>query len=239
MRIKKFNNFEKLNESFSQSKEYIDILKKFSKEKSFFFDNLMEVQDLPRVRRMEFNNYIVDLKGYMINANIEDEEHIIKYYINIIYERISNSTIDMNNFFKELDDMNLIKTSIEELIDRCSIDLKLSYNKVLNNDNYLNFIIHFEEKMNNVELLNAYQKWLKFNDKEYIEGLEKLSEIYDIEDVNFDKFMTVTDKGNYIHIGFINDEEELYDVATYDKEERKFTINSEEVYSSIRWYYAG
>ena len=236
MRIKKFNSFQKLNESFSQSKEYSDVLKKFSKEKTFFFDNLMEVQDLSRVKRMEFYNYIVGSNGHLINTNVEDEEHVIKYVINIIYERISNSTIDMNEFFKELDDMNLIKTAIEELIDRCSIDLKLSYNKVLNNDNSLSFIIHFEEKMNNTELSNAYLRWSKFNDKEYREGLERLSEIYDGEDINFNKFITIMDEDNLVHVGFIDDDEDIYAVAIYDKEKKKFTIDDEEVDSSIRWY---
>jgi hypothetical protein len=142
----------------------------------------------------------------------------------------------MNEFFKELDDMNLIKTAIEELIDRCSIDLKLSYNKVLNNDNSLSFIIHFEEKMNNTELSNAYLRWSKFNDKEYREGLERLSEIYDGEDINFNKFITIMDEDNLVHVGFIDDDEDIYAVAIYDKEKKKFTIDDEEVDSSIRWY---
>jgi hypothetical protein len=233
MRIKKFNNFQKIDESFGQSKEYEDVLKRFSKEKSFFFDNLMEVQDLLKVRRVEFYNYIVDKNGHMINVNVEGEEHIIKYVINIIYEKNSNSTLDMNDFFKEVDDINLIKTAIEELIDRCSVSLKLSYSKVLQHDNSLNFIIHFEEKMNNIELSKAYQKWSKFSDSEYREGLEKLSEIYDRQNIDFNKYMTIMDEGNYIHIGFIDDSEELYGVAIYDKVKKEFSINEDELKSSI------
>lgn len=44
--------------------------------------------------------------------------------------------------------------------------------------------------------------------------------------------MDLLDNGNYIEIGF-NVDDDIYDVATYNKENKKFTIDRDEIDRSI------
>jgi hypothetical protein len=237
MRIKDFNTFQKINESFSQSKELEDLLKKRSLDKSFFLDNLMEVSDLSNAK-IEYYNYIVDKNGHLINVNVEGEDHKIKYIISIKYKIIDSNTIGTSYYFKELDDLNLIRTSIEELIDRCSTDKsKLSYNKVLKENKYLTFIIHFEGDMSTKELKDAYEKWVNFSGVEYISGLEDLSEIFNKRGIDLSNFIDIIDDNDYVVIGFIIDDD-VFRIANYNKSTNKFIIDYDEIDQAITLYHA-
>lgn len=156
--IKKFNNFQ-INESFSQSKEYDDLLKSKSKDKSFFLDNLEEVSDLSNTK-ISYYNYIVDSKGHMVNVDIDkNDTYVIKYVIVIDYKM--QKEYETDNFFKVIDDLNTIKISIEEMIDRCEVELKLSLNKVLNDDVHkLGFVIHFDGEISSKDLLTTKSAYI-------------------------------------------------------------------------------
>jgi hypothetical protein len=239
--IKKFNDFQ-INESFSQSKEYNDLLNSKSKSKGFFLDNLEEVSDLSNAK-VSYYNYIVDSKGHMVNVDIDEKEnYVIKYVIVIDYKMQKEYPTD--NFFKVIDDLNIIKVSIEEMIDRCKGELKLSLNKVLNdvntlrqnNDNKLSFVIHFDSDINSKDLYNTYKDWEKFEDSEYKVGMEELDNIYYGEGIDLSKFIDTQDVGDYKDIGFITDDGEIYIIAHYHRSKKVFTIDRDEVRESINWY---
>jgi hypothetical protein len=232
--IKKFNDFQ-INESFSQSKEYNDFLKSISKSKEFFLSNLEEVSDLDNTR-ISYYNYIVDSNGHMINIDVDRKEnYIIKYVISIDYKMQKEYKTD--NFFNVIDDLNIIKLSIEEMIDRCKEEVTLSLNKVLNDDvNKISFIIHFDGKLESKDLYNSYKDWEEFEDKEYKIGIEELVELYKKEGIDLNKFLDTQDAGDYKDIGFVTDDGEIYIIAHYNIEKKKFTINRAEVRESINWY---
>ena len=232
--IKKFNDFQ-INESFSQSKEYNDFLKSKSKGKEFFLNNLEEVSDLDNTR-ISYYNYIVDSNGHMINVDVNRKEnYIIKYVISIDYKMQKEYKTD--NFFNVIDDLNIIKLSIEEMIDRCKEEVTLSLNKVLNDDvNKISFIIHFDGKLESKDLYNSYKDWEEFEDKEYKIGIEELVELYKEEGIDLNKFLDTQDAGDYKDIGFVTDDGEIYIIAHYNIEKKKFTIDRDEVRESINWY---
>jgi hypothetical protein len=232
--IKKFNDFQ-INESFSQSKEYNDFLKSISKSKEFFLSNLEEVSDLDNTR-ISYYNYIVDSNGHMINIDVDRKEsYIIKYVISIDYKM--QKEYKTNDFFNVIDDLNIIKLSIEEMIDRCKEEVTLSLNKVLNDDvNKIIFIIHFDGKLESKDLFNSYKNWEEFEDKEYKIGIEELVELYKKEGIDLNKFLDTQDAGDYKDIGFVTDDGEIYIIAHYNIEKKKFTIDRAEVRESINWY---
>jgi hypothetical protein len=232
--IKKFNDFQ-INESFSQSKEYNDFLKSKSKDKEFFLNNLEEVSDLDNTR-ISYYNYIVDSNGHMINIDVDRKEnYIIKYVIVIDYKMQKEYKTD--NFFNVIDDLNIIKLSIEEMIDRCKEEVTLSLNKVLNDDvNKISFIIHFDGKLESKDLYNSYKDWEEFEDKEYKIGIEELVELYKEEGIDLNKFLDTQDAGDYKDIGFVTDDGEIYIIAHYNIEKKKFTIDTFEVGQSLEWY---
>lgn len=231
--IKKFNNFQ-INESFSQSKEYNDLLKSKSKNKSFFLDNLEEVSDLSNAK-ISYYSYIVDSKGHMVNVDIDkNDTYVIKYVIVIDYKMQKEYATD--NFFKVIDDLNTIKISIEEMIDRCEGELKLSLNKVLNDDTKLGFVIHFDGEISSKDLYNTYKNWEKFEDSEYKNGIEELVNIYYGEGIDLFKFLDTQDTGEYKDIGFVTDDGEIYIIARYNRIKKIFTIDRTEVRESINWY---
>jgi hypothetical protein len=237
--IKKFNNFQ-INESFSQSKEYDDLLKSKSKDKSFFLDNLEEVSDLSNTK-ISYYSYIVDSKGHMVNVDIDkNDTYVIKYVIVIDYKM--QKEYETDNFFKVIDDLNTIKISIEEMIDRCEGELKLSLNKVLNGDagiavnHKLGFVIHFDGEISSKDLYKTYKNWEKFEDSEYKNGIEELVNMYYGEGIDLFKFLDTQDAGEYKDIGFVTDDGEIYIIAHYNRIKKIFTIDRGEVRESINWY---
>lgn len=235
MKIKKFNNFSLIKESFSQSKEYVDFVKSIAKKRTFFTDNLLEVYDLGNKVNVSYYSYIVDSAGHLINVDIDkDDEYKMRYIISIDYltkEEYNNS----NDFFKIINDLNIIKVSIEELIDRCGEYLHLSLNRVLNEKNKISFIIHFEEDIKNEDLINAYNNWLKFEDEEYREGMRKLDEIYYGESIALSKFLDTNHTPETIDIGFMGDDE-IYVIARYHRKSKQFIIDRSEIAASIEWF---
>ena len=65
--------------------------------------------------------------------------------------------------------------------------------------------------------------------------MKKLREIYRKKDIDFDRYMDTTDMDEYIQVGmFIADD--LYGVASYNTETKQFTIDEDEVATSIDDY---
>jgi hypothetical protein len=172
----------------------------------------------------------------MINVDVDRKEnYMIKYVIVIDYKMQKEYKTD--NFFNVIDDLNIIKLSIEEMIDRCKEEVTLSLNKVLNDDvNKISFIIHFDGKLESKDLYNSYKDWEEFEDKEYKIGIEELVELYKEEGIDLNKFLDTQDAGDYKDIGFVTDDGEIYIIAHYNIEKKKFTIDRAEVRESINWY---
>lgn len=233
MKLKKFNDFI-INESFSQSKEYVDFVKSIAKKRTFFTDNLLEVYDLGNKVNVSYYSYIIDSAGHLINVDIDkDDKYKMRYIISIDYltkEEYNNS----NEFFKIIDDLNIIKISIEELIERCGEYLHLSLNRVLNEKNKISFIIHFEEDIKNEDLINAYNNWLEFEDEEYKEGMRELYEIYHDEEIDIAKFIDTNHTPETIDIGFMADDD-IFVIARYYRKSKQFIIDKSELYNSIEW----
>lgn len=228
--IKKFKDFE-INESFSQSKEYEDLLNSKSKSKSFFIDNLEEVSDLSNAKVLYYK-YTVDSEDNLVNVDIEkDESYTIKYVINIKYDMSSEPTNE--SFFG---DLNTISICVQEMIDRCSQELKVSFNKVYTDQNIINFVIHFDDDISTQELYNAYKLWKKFEDKEYREGMEKVFNIYNDYGIELTKYLDEQDSGDYKDIGFVTDDSDIYVIASYNRVRKYFTIDEDEIKATIEWY---
>lgn len=171
----------------------------------------------------------------MVNVDIDkNDTYVIKYVIVIDYKM--QKEYETDNFFKVIDDLNTIKISIEEMIDRCEGELKLSLNKVLNDDAKLGFVIHFDGEISSKELYNTYKDWEKFEDSEYKNGIEELVNMYYGEGIDLFKFLDTQDTGKYKDIGFVTDDGEIYIIAHYNRIKKIFTIDRGEVRESINWY---
>lgn len=122
MKLKRYNDF--IKESFGTSKEYHGFLKSKAISTDIFNDSLFDVKQFARV-----DNYrwIEDSKGHIINDKIDDSEKYRMLYTCQIKYTIQNGK---NDFNKILDNLNTIKISIEELIDRVESEgLKLEDNQ--------------------------------------------------------------------------------------------------------------
>ncbi len=62
--IKRFKDFNKINESFIFSKEYKDFEKDYMIDKDFFMDNLLPIKDMEH-SRISFNYGVVDKNGHL------------------------------------------------------------------------------------------------------------------------------------------------------------------------------
>lgn len=239
MRIKNFDSFE-INENFTNSKEYSDYLKSNHKIKpSLFKDSLLEVSDIDGASVNYYYN-VVDIKKRMINIEIEDIDYRLLHLVRISYK--VSKDFNSKGFKNFLDNLNTIQTSIDEMTDRVleekSIKLWDSYVNVdkYSNDIIYTYEINFYENVNKYELEKHHGDWSNYNDDEYMDGLREVSDIYKSANINFDQGMEINDDGDFILIGFYYSDE-IYVVATYNKVNKKFVIDEEELSTSIEHYY--
>lgn len=234
MKLRKFKDFEIIKESFSQSKEYVDLLKSKAKDESFFTDNLSEVSDLRGKVKIDYYRYLIDQNGHMINVDVDKEnKYKINYIISIKY--FTKEEYDTNQFSKVIDDLNTIKISVEEMIDRCKEEVDLSLNRVLNDKDNISYIIHFQENIDIEDVLNSYNDWVNFEDEEYRKGMEELDNMYYGEGIELSKFLDTNHTESTIDIGFMADDD-LYFIAQYNRIKKKFKIFYSEIYASMEWY---
>ena len=235
MKLKKYNDF--IKESFGTSKQYADFLTSKAISTDIFNDSLFDVKQFSRVSNFR---YLVDSKGHSVNTEVDDnEKYRLLYTCQIQYSLVPGK----NDFNKVLDNLNTIKISLEEMIDRVeSEDVKLDKNeywldKTTGHERVTHtFSISFiSDEISTKELKDTFDIYNKSKDKEYLEGLKKLREIYRKEDIDFDRYMDTTDMDEYIQVGmFIADD--LYGVASYNTETKQFTIDEDEVATSIDDY---
>ena len=236
MRLKKYKDF--INESFGTSKEYQDFL---TSNMSISLDLLNDTMyDVKQFARVNSYRYLIDSKGHVVNTTIDSEE---KYRMLYTCQIQYNLSPGKNDFNKTVDNLNTIKISLEEMIDRVESEgLKLESNeywidKTTGHEKITHtFSISFlGEEVNTKELKKSFEEYSKFSDKEYLEGLRRLRAVYDNEGIDFDRYMDTTDDNDYIMIGlFIH--EDLYGVASYNKATKRFSIDEEEINNSIEAY---
>jgi hypothetical protein len=235
MKLKKYNDF--IKESFSTSQQYANFLTSKAISTDIFNDSLFDVKQFSRVSNFR---YLVDSKGHAVNTEVDDnEKYRLLYTCQIQYSLVPGK----NDFNKVLDNLNTIKISVEEMIDRVESEgLKIDKNeywldKTTGHERVIHtFSISFiSDEISTEELKDTFDIYKTSQDKEYLEGLKRLRQIYREEGIDFDRYMDTTDMDEYIQIGvFIG--EDLYGVASYNTETKQFSIDEDEIANSIDAY---
>jgi hypothetical protein len=240
MRIKKYNNFQIINESFVNSEEYSNFLKDNSLSNEFFKDNLTDVEDMVNCT-VHIQKMIADERGSFVKELKDGVVSRIKYMILITYKQNKDYTFD--NFSNVIDDLSTIKISIQEMIDRCSDKVTLDYNKVilegvpktspLEEASRTTFAIHFVSDDISDKLKSYYQKWDKSIGDQYHKMFDKLRAFYRTYDIIFDDVYDTMEDEDFINIGVFPPSEDLHHVAAYVKSTNKYTIDHQELRNSL------
>ena len=235
MKLKKYNDF--IKESFSTSQQYADFLTSKAVSTDLFNDSLFDVKTFARVNNYR---YLVDSKGHAINTEVDDnEKYKILYTCQIQYSLVPGK----NDFNKILDNLNTIKISVEEMIDRVESEgLKLDKNvydvdKTTGHERVIHtFTISFiSDGISTKELKDTFDIYKTSQDKEYLDGLKRLRQIYKEDNIDFDRYMDTTDDEEYIEVG-VSLGDDLYGVASYNTETKQFSIDEDEIANSIDAY---
>jgi hypothetical protein len=235
MKLKKYNDF--IKESFSTSQQYANFLTSKAISTDIFNDSLFDVKQFSRVSNFR---YLVDTKGHSVNTEVDDnEKYRLLYTCQIQYSLVPGK----NDFNKVLDNLNTIKISVEEMIDRVESEgLKLDRNvydvdKTTGHERVIHtFTISFiSDEISTKELKDTFDIYKTSQDKEYLDGLKQLRNIYREEGIDFDRYMDTTDMDEYIQIGVFMGED-LYGVASYNTETKQFSIDDDEIVSSVNAY---
>ena len=235
MKLKKYNDF--IKESFSTSQQYADFLTSKAISSDIFNDSLFDVKQFSKVSNYR---YLIDTKGHAVNTEVDDnEKYRLLYICNIQYSLVPGK----NDFNKVLDNLNTIKISIDEMIDRVEEEgLKLEGNvydvdKTTGHERVIHtFSISFiSNEISTEELKDVFNSYNTTKDKEYLEGLKRLRDIYREKGIDFNRYMDTTEDDEYILVGvFIG--EDLYGVASYNTRTKQFTIDEDEIYDSVDAY---
>ena len=235
MKLKKYNDF--IKESFGTSKEYQDLLTSKSIDLELFNDSLFDVKQFAKVNNFR---YLVDTQGHAVNTEVDgNEKYRLLYTCQIQYSLVPGK----NDFNKVLDNLNTIKISVEEMIDRVESEgVKLDRNvydvdKTTGHERVIHtFTISFiSDEISTKELKDTFDIYKTSQDKEYLDGLKQLRNIYREEGIDFDRYMDTTDMDEYIQIGVFMGED-LYGVASYNTETKQFSIDDDEIVSSVNAY---
>ena len=236
MKLKRYKDF--IKESFGTSQQYADFLTSKAISTDIFNDSLLDVEQFAKVINFR---YLLDSKGHSVNTEVDDnEKYKILYTCQIQYSLIPGK----NDFNKVLDNLNTIKISVDEMIDRVEAEgLKLEKNeywldKTTGNERVIHtFSMSFiSDEISTEELKNIFDIYNTSQDKEYLEGLKKLREIYRKEGIDFDRYMdTNDDDDEYIQVGVFMGED-LYGVAFYNTKTKLFNIDDDEISDSISAY---
>ena len=235
MKLKKYNDF--IKESFGTSQQYSDFLKSKAISTDIFNDSLFDVKQFARVNNYR---YVVDTKGHAVNTEVDDnEKYKLLYTCQIQYSLVPGK----NDFNKILDNLNTIKISIDEMIDRVEEEgLKLENNvydvdKTTGHERVVHtFSISFiSNEISTEELKDVFNSYNTTKDKEYLEGLERLRGIYREKGIDFNRYMDTTDDNELILIGmFVGDD--IYGVASYNTITKQFIIDENEIEETVNIY---
>jgi hypothetical protein len=230
MKLKKYNDF--IKESFGTSQQYSDFLTSKAISTGLF--------DVKQFARVSNYRYLIDTKGHAVNTEVDDnEKYRLLYTCQIQYSLIPGK----NDFNKVLDNLNTIKISVDEMIDRVEAEeLKLEKNeywldKTTGHERVIHtFSISFiSDEISTKELKDTFDIYKTSQDKEYLDGLKRLRQIYKEDNIDFDRYMDTTDDEEYIEVGvFLGDD--LYGVASYNMKTKQFTIDEDEIANSIDAY---
>lgn len=231
----------KINESFTSSLEYNKLISKLGLDDTFIMDSLEDIKSMSRAK-VNLIKYISNSKGHMLGTKFEDEEtYVIKYVLTIRYT-LSRGREDINykTYSTIVEDLGVVKMSIDEMIDRCSEKLKLSHNNTVvstisNGDVAIDNIIHFNsDEIDKSIIKKSFDEWSSERGPEFEEMLKKLRRIYDERGIDFDTHMDTNDSDEYILVGVFPPDEELYGVGEFNKVTKKWTIDMSEIMASFR-----
>jgi hypothetical protein len=235
MKLKKYNEF--IKESFGTSQQYANFLTSKAISTDIFNDSLFDVKQFAKVSNFR---YLVDTKGHSVNTEVDDnEKYRLLYTCQIQYSLIPGK----NDFNKVLDNLNTIKISVDEMIDRVEAEeLKLEKNeywldKTTGHERVIHtFSISFiSDEISTEELKDIFNTYNTSKDKEYLDGLKQLRNIYREEGIDFDTYMDTNEDDEYIQVGvFMGDD--LYGVSSYNKQTKRFIIDENEISDSVSAY---
>jgi hypothetical protein len=235
MKLKKYNDF--IKESFGTSQQYANFLTSKAISTDIFNDSLFDVKQFANVINFR---YLVDTKGHAVNTEVDDnEKYRLLYTCQIQYSLIPGK----NDFNKVLDNLNTIKISVDEMIDRVEAEeLKLEKNEYwLDKTTVHERVIHtfsisfISDEISTEELKDIFNTYNTSQDKEYLDGLKQLRNIYREEGIDFDRYIDTNEIDEYTQIGvFIGDD--IYGVASYNTKTKQFTIDENEISDSVSAY---
>jgi hypothetical protein len=164
----------------------------------------------------------------------------MKYVLVISYTLSKkNENIDYKTYSIIIEDLGIIKTSIDEMIDRCSEKLKLKHNnttvsQVSSGDYTINNIIHFDsEELDKSIIKKSFDEWMSEKGPEFEKMMARLRGIYKQKGIDFDMYMDTNTIDDYIIIGVFPPDEEIYGVADFNKKTKKWSIDDAEIKRSF------
>ncbi len=241
MKLKKYNDF--IKESFGTSQQYANFLTSKAISPDIFNDSLLDVKQFAKINNFR---YLLDTKGNSVNTEVDDnEKYRLLYTCQIQYSLIPGK----NDFNKVLDNLNTIKISVDEMIDRVEAEeLKLEKNEywldkttARTNLGRHERVIHtfsisfISDEISTEELKDIFNTYNTSQDKEYLDGLKQLRNIYREEGIDFDRYIDTNHDEEYIQVGvFMGDD--LYGVASYNTKTKRFIIDEDEIVASVNAY---
>lgn len=243
MKLKRYSSFIErgINESFAMSEE----LSVFIKSKApILWDeinvSLLPIQDISKAsinRSLE----IVDEEGYSINVELEEgKKYIFEYSIMVSYYQTSN--VNLDNFSKEIKDLEKISETLLDFINRYQDTLKLKKNSVktqimsVGDVKYL-FVVELTCDIDSEELKLAYSNYLNKTNTTpgFRHGMKKLEKIFSDAGIGLQKYVDTSETEDIIIIGFVTDDD-IYGIADYNKKTKSFYIDKSECDNAIEWF---
>ena len=240
MKLKRYNDFQKVNESFSSSNEFKEFLKYHSLPNSFFSNSLLDVSDIDNTD-ISIYRHIIDGDGNSISIFDNNLKYFIKYTLIITYD-IKYDKVD--SFFKSINKLNDVKLSIDEMKSRVSdeglnfVSDKVELSPTRNSGLQVYIRLIFKSDEINSELKSYCDKYDSHTGKEYNRLFDTLRKIYTENGIDFDKHVDILepdddDVASYISIGIIASSGDLYHIADYFTDKNEYSIHYDDVRDSI------
>lgn len=240
MRLKRYTEYNRINESFQRSNESDNFLREHSLDREFFLDSLAYVGDI-KSAGINLVKYVCDKDGGFLTDNFDDsKEYRIRYMLTIKYD-LPTEDSKLEDLFKEIDELEEIKTSIEEMKGRVSEKVTLVWDKShfepmlfrseisrsISIENLrFNFSLHFDGEVINNKLKPYFNRYKSYTGPDYEKMMSKLRAFYDTYDIEFDKhFDVLDDEEDLIRVAVFPPDGDLYHVADYYKSSGKYDID--------------